>query len=423
MSSQESQFLAWLASSRTIAFRCIYTDMAKGDLVAGLMLSQIVYWSVSSEHGGSRLRVEKDGMLWLAKSHHDWWQECRIGRKQMARAISVLKKEGLIEVRICRFNGTPTSHIRLLMSNFLVKWVKCMDQTTSQNTLEETKFRSLEKSRVFAGREMSEFPIRGESEFPNGTMDCPKRDNPLSQTGQSLTETTTETEEEYCPNIAHATHGHSHATNGRTKPRGASAKARARQRPPHPGGASPETEEQELFPSLARRARPSKSDQECAARLHDAVRRAGELSRRSDVKEWAQHFRLLREQDEIAPNEIARVLGWYVSVLGQPMIPEAFCGATFRSKFLQIRRAQRRAESDQRRSDSDGGLTAHESAEAEFRSAYYKRWPGCNGTMDPPKEEALCKELGLPSRYRITGPGRYQRRGRLIDGHFIPDEP
>ena len=55
-------FLLWEHASRdAIMVKRVYIDMA-GDVIAGLMLSQIVYWHLPNDEGKTRLRVEVDGI-------------------------------------------------------------------------------------------------------------------------------------------------------------------------------------------------------------------------------------------------------------------------------------------------------------------------------------------------------------------------
>jgi len=92
--------------------RRTYIDIC-GDLVAGILLGQIVYWFMPNEHGKSKLRVRKDGELWLAKGRNDWWDEIRITAKQFDRAIKILEDKGFVETKKFKFNGAPTVHIKL----------------------------------------------------------------------------------------------------------------------------------------------------------------------------------------------------------------------------------------------------------------------------------------------------------------------
>ena len=76
-----SDFLLWETASRdTIDFKTIYVDMA-GDLIAGLMLSQIIYWYLPAKDGSSKLRICRDNYYWIAKGREDWWDEIRISKK------------------------------------------------------------------------------------------------------------------------------------------------------------------------------------------------------------------------------------------------------------------------------------------------------------------------------------------------------
>ena len=116
------KFLLWEAKSRdTVDFKKIYVDIA-GDLVAGLLLSQLIYWYLPNDKGETKLRVEKDGYLWIAKGREDWWEEIRITPKQFDRASSILIKKGVIEKAYFRFDGLRTIHIRLDYDRFMELW-------------------------------------------------------------------------------------------------------------------------------------------------------------------------------------------------------------------------------------------------------------------------------------------------------------
>lgn len=117
-----SHFLLWERSSRdSLDVKRVYIDMA-GDLVAGVVLSQIVYWHLPSRDGTPRLQVEREGKLWLAKGREEWWDECRISPKQADRALEVLEERGLIEVRLFKFGRAPRKHIRIRQEAFLQAW-------------------------------------------------------------------------------------------------------------------------------------------------------------------------------------------------------------------------------------------------------------------------------------------------------------
>jgi DnaD/phage-associated family protein len=118
-----TDFLAWEKTSRDIIdFKKIYVDMADCDLVAGLALSEIVYWHLPNKEGNSKLRVEHDGKFWIAVRRYEWWDRARITPDQSDRALKILVNEGLIEKKIFKFNGDPTIHIRIIEDRFLSLW-------------------------------------------------------------------------------------------------------------------------------------------------------------------------------------------------------------------------------------------------------------------------------------------------------------
>lgn len=117
-----SEYLLWERSARdTIDFKRAYVDMA-GDLIAGLMLSQIIYWFLPNSKGESKIRIRRDGYDWLAKRHQDWFEECRITEWQAPRALTVLEDAGLVVTKVYKFNGAPTTHIRIDKDSFLRRW-------------------------------------------------------------------------------------------------------------------------------------------------------------------------------------------------------------------------------------------------------------------------------------------------------------
>jgi hypothetical protein len=173
------QFLLWERASRdTLEVKRIYVDMA-GDLVAGLVLSQIVYWHLPNREGKARLRVEREGELWLAKARADWWDECRISPKQADRALNALKAQGLIEVKLFKFGSAPTKHVRILREGFLNAW-------KSQLTTNDGEPRP--------GRDGDpEFPAEAKSILTKGeNRILPNSQVHFDQRARSLTETTTE---------------------------------------------------------------------------------------------------------------------------------------------------------------------------------------------------------------------------------------
>ena len=88
-----------------------YIDISE-DLVAGTLLSQIMYWFSDDKSGNRKVKVYKEGYYWLAKGRNDWVNEIRISPKQYDNAIKKLRDKGLVETKLYKFNAVPTTHIR-----------------------------------------------------------------------------------------------------------------------------------------------------------------------------------------------------------------------------------------------------------------------------------------------------------------------
>lgn len=140
-----------------------YVDMT-GDLLSGILLGQIVYWHLPSKDGRSKLRVQKEGKLWLAKGRADWYDEIRITPKQFDRAIKILVEKDFIETKLFKFDGSPMVHIHLHPEHVI--------------------------DSVFPQRSKSILP-KGENPFyPNGEIHFDERLKTLTET---TTDTTSET--------------------------------------------------------------------------------------------------------------------------------------------------------------------------------------------------------------------------------------
>ncbi len=113
------EFLKWEKATRdTLDVKRVYIDMV-GDLAAGVILSEIVYWHLPNTSGHSRMRVEHDGHLWIATRRYEWWDRCRLSPDQADYALRKLAEKDLIEKRVFKFGGQPTVHIRLRIEKFL----------------------------------------------------------------------------------------------------------------------------------------------------------------------------------------------------------------------------------------------------------------------------------------------------------------
>ncbi len=130
------EFTSWVqsehANKNVFLVKCLYVDMA-GDLIAGLLLSQILYWftpSSKSDEKGKLFLVKKlqcvkefnksTGKEYcLAKNRESWWDECRIKARQYDRAIKILVGKKIVRVKNFKFNNQSTPHIFLNQKTFI----------------------------------------------------------------------------------------------------------------------------------------------------------------------------------------------------------------------------------------------------------------------------------------------------------------
>jgi hypothetical protein len=186
----KKEFFSWERSSKdTIDFKTIYVDIAGGDILAGLTLSQIVYWHLPSKSGKSKLQVKKRGVLWLAIRRVDWWDQTRLTPRQADRAIGILIKKGLVEKAVFKFFGEPTTHLRLIYDGFL----KALDEQINYPALNPLAARpqdDIEDAEIEDGEDES---------YPGATWKSPMGENRLPKEGGPVTETSSETTSEITP--------------------------------------------------------------------------------------------------------------------------------------------------------------------------------------------------------------------------------
>ena len=182
-----------LNARRGIFLDLTYIDIT-GDIICGVLLSQLVYWFSNDDNGKSKLRVRKNGRYWLAKSKSEWYEETRLSRKQIERAEKILKQMGIIEVKVFKFNGNPTNH-------YWFNWEKFIeieeDSLLSRGEMEMSKRGETDSPK---GEERKDQKVTFETDEKVQTLgtkstvlSTPKVTLENAETEQSITYTTTET--------------------------------------------------------------------------------------------------------------------------------------------------------------------------------------------------------------------------------------
>jgi hypothetical protein len=210
------EFKRWEAATKdTIDVKKIYIDIAD-DLVSGVLLSQIIYWYLPPEgHNiqATKLRVKKEGKLWLAKGRNDWYDEARISPRQFDTAIKKLIDRGVVEKKIFKFNGETTIHIRIIEERFLELWEEMLNTHEYGNRKNQTSNGGITRESL-STTGINQSVNRDSHDKILDTTGINQFVNQESQNGElrftkyvnPLTENTTETKKHECMNgVANAT--------------------------------------------------------------------------------------------------------------------------------------------------------------------------------------------------------------------------
>jgi hypothetical protein len=117
-----------------------------GSLEAGLLLSQLLYWTPRA-----RVQLKDDNgdqsISWIAKTDADFMTELCLTQYALRQARRQLEDLGVLETRVAKFAGVPTVHYRLAMEALIdawVAWCRKNDLANSQNPFCESTESSTE---------------------------------------------------------------------------------------------------------------------------------------------------------------------------------------------------------------------------------------------------------------------------------------
>lgn len=148
-----------------------YIDMAE-DLNAGLLLSQIMYWNSIGDDGNVRAKLIKNDKTWIAKKKSEWHEEVRLSEKQVRRAEGILKKKGLVDIQLWKFNGDPMNHYSLNWTKFFeLEQQVLLGQIESDQRAETSDTNALEgESKSYPQAEDSVTDQRAETTLTKGQI-------------------------------------------------------------------------------------------------------------------------------------------------------------------------------------------------------------------------------------------------------------
>jgi hypothetical protein len=127
-------------SKESIILKKLYVRICDDDLIAGLILSHIVFWFGNNPDGNPRAKHKHEGRTCIVRQRNDWWDECCISPKQYDRAINVLKERGFVDVEIHKssFHKWETAHFIFINESKLMEAVDA-DLKRQQNIKSESE--------------------------------------------------------------------------------------------------------------------------------------------------------------------------------------------------------------------------------------------------------------------------------------------
>jgi len=118
---------------------------------------------------------------------------------------------------------------------------------------------------------------------------------------------------------------------------------------------SPSSESNGSHRRRKKKRQPSAWDERAAHKFAEVVKTYRKVQKNSDLRQWANVFRQMREVDGTSKKDIGETIVWYRKHIGEDYVPEAFSAATFRKKFNEgkfksaMRRSQNGSASNGRR--------------------------------------------------------------------------
>lgn len=128
---------------KTLTVQVTYIDFCKGNINAALLLSQLMYWSNKSKNNG-----------WVYKSASDWYNELRLKKASLNTAVKTLKNLDIIETKLKKANGSPTSHYKIKdgfiekFSTFLKDKVEANKQKINNSEIELSDNEQIESEKT-----------------------------------------------------------------------------------------------------------------------------------------------------------------------------------------------------------------------------------------------------------------------------------
>lgn len=329
----KNEFLYREQAYRVIGVRVELIRAMEGDVLTGMLLSQIIYWHTPAHDGSSKLKVQQDGQLWLAKSYKEWHEEIQFSKKQTHRCLMLLESMGIIKLRIFKFNNAPTMHIQIVWDVLLPLLEKLEKSDSNQRELSESGQRELSaetpENSDSGQRELSEGAIVTKGNYhrvPKAPVKSDQR--ALSYVTEITSENTTESTLSGEPDDSLSEELLDHSVSGEDETSSGSPDTVT---PGHLFSGKKKTTQE--APDIWFR-----SAQDFYARLLAK----NKIMRPPNLKQWAATLKDFTDSGNITREEFREIRLWYCEHIGEEFVPEAYSMEGFCEKFVQIKQARQR---------------------------------------------------------------------------------
>jgi hypothetical protein len=137
--------------NRVVPIRVDLIDICKGDLNAGIMLVQIIYWTD---------RGAKKNNGWIYKSAREFYDETRLTDKRVKNGTKNLKKLGLVDVKNKVARGHNTRWYKLNINETLKALGKLYNERSGFNEVLDQKADDLDLKSITLDQRMNEGDLK-----------------------------------------------------------------------------------------------------------------------------------------------------------------------------------------------------------------------------------------------------------------------
>jgi len=277
-------------------------------------LNQIFYWSGKT----------KSGVFY--KRYEEWKDELYQPIKKLRANVAKFVEIGIIKTKVKRVqhldsNGNPTGFYGDRAVFYEVNW-KIFEEMFLEFAERQCSTQEGGEDKENTPGELPKHPQGNFPNIPRGTSQTSPGDFPY------MTETTTEITDIQKQDFMSGPSG----PDGNTET-SASLDEKKTTKPLNEKKTTKPLSLENNGASRRKKKEPSPFDKKAAQKFAEVVGTFRKVQKNSDLRQWANVFRQMREVDDVPKKDIRETIEWYEKHIGDEYIPEAFSATTFRRKY------------------------------------------------------------------------------------------